>query len=65
MVGFPTVDFAKKVGCHLIDFRLLMNTTIKTPRSDARIVLAIASLGVTSLLFPRGRTDHSCFKLPI
>uniref|UniRef100_A0A453P4K0 ATP-dependent DNA helicase n=1 Tax=Aegilops tauschii subsp. strangulata TaxID=200361 RepID=A0A453P4K0_AEGTS len=45
-------------------FRLLMgktflwNTIITTPRSDARIVLAIASLGVTPFLFPRGRTGH-------
>ena len=52
-------------------FRLLMgktflwNTIITTPRSDARIVLAIASLGVTPFLFPRGRTGHSCIRLPV
>ena len=34
-------------------------------RSDKKIVLAVASSGIASLLFPGGRTAHSKFKIPI
>ncbi|XP_071713210.1 uncharacterized protein [Rutidosis leptorrhynchoides] len=34
-------------------------------RSEGKIVLAVASSGIASLLLPAGRTAHSRFKLPI
>jgi hypothetical protein len=43
----------------------LWNTIIKSLRSDNRVVLAVASSGVASLLLPGGRTGHSRFKIPI
>lgn len=43
----------------------LWNTLICKIRSEKKIVLAVASSGVASLLLPRGRTAHSRFKIPI
>nr|GEW40490.1 helicase-like protein [Tanacetum cinerariifolium] len=44
----------------LID--MLANSTL---RSEEKIVLAVASSGIASLLLPSGRTTHSRFKLPL
>lgn len=43
----------------------LCNALISKVRSEKKIVLAVASSGVASLLLPRGRTAHSRFKIPI
>lgn len=43
----------------------LWNTLICKIRSEKKIVLAVASSGVASLLLPRGCTAHSRFKIPI
>ena len=40
----------------------LWNAVIAKLRSEKKIVLAVASSGVASLLLPRGRTTHSHFK---
>jgi len=42
----------------------LLNAIIARLRSEKKIVLAVASSGVASLLLPRGRTAHSRFKIP-
>jgi hypothetical protein len=42
----------------------LWNAIIAKLRSNKKIVLAVASSGVASLLLPRGRTAHSRFKIP-
>jgi hypothetical protein len=42
----------------------LWNAIITNLRSKKKVVLAIASSGVASLLLPRGRTAHSRFKIP-
>ncbi|XP_020094143.1 uncharacterized protein LOC109714116 [Ananas comosus] len=43
----------------------LWQTIIAKLRSEAEIVLAVASSGIASLLLPGGRTAHSRFKIPI
>lgn len=43
----------------------LWKTIITTLRSEGKIVLAVASSGIASLLLPSGRTAHSRFKLPL
>ncbi|XP_028944574.2 uncharacterized protein [Malus domestica] len=43
----------------------LWTTIIAKIRSENRIVLAVASSGIASLLLPGGRTAHSRFKMPI
>nr|GEU40512.1 DNA helicase [Tanacetum cinerariifolium] len=43
----------------------LWRTLINSMRSEGKIVLAVASLGIASLLLPAGRTAHSRFKLPL
>ncbi|XP_038720029.1 uncharacterized protein LOC120012664 [Tripterygium wilfordii] len=43
----------------------LYQTIITKIRSEAKIVLAVASSGIASLLLPGGRTAHSRFKIPI
>ncbi|GKC83966.1 DNA helicase [Tanacetum coccineum] len=43
----------------------LWKTVITTLRSQGKIVLAVASSGIASLLLPNGRTAHSRFKLPL
>lgn len=43
----------------------LWNVIISKIRSADKIVLAIASSGVASLLLPKGRTAHSRFKIPV
>nr|GEX75019.1 DNA helicase [Tanacetum cinerariifolium] len=43
----------------------LWNTIIYALRAEGRIVLAVASSGVASILLPAGRTAHSRFKLPL
>ncbi|XP_020102972.1 uncharacterized protein LOC109720334 [Ananas comosus] len=43
----------------------LWKTIITKLRSEGRIVLAVASSGIASLLLPGGRTAHSRFKIPI
>ncbi|XP_038711761.1 uncharacterized protein LOC120005955 [Tripterygium wilfordii] len=41
------------------------NAIIAKLRSEGKIVLAVASSGIASLLLPGGRTAHSRFKIPI
>jgi hypothetical protein len=43
----------------------LWTTIITSIRSARKIVLAVASSGVASLLLPGGRTAHSRFKIPV
>lgn len=43
----------------------LWKTIISTLRSEGKIVLAVASSGIASLLLPSGRTAHSRFKIPL
>ncbi|GJV30357.1 DNA helicase [Tanacetum coccineum] len=43
----------------------LWKTIISSLRSQGKIVLAVASSGIASLLLPAGRTAHSRFKLPL
>ncbi|XP_026458363.1 uncharacterized protein LOC113358855 [Papaver somniferum] len=43
----------------------LWRTLISLLRSQGKIVLAVASSGIASLLLPGGRTAHSRFKIPI
>ncbi|GJX54838.1 DNA helicase [Tanacetum coccineum] len=43
----------------------LWKTIINSLRSQGKIVLAVASSGIASLLLPSGRTTHSIFKLPL
>ncbi|XP_017227630.2 uncharacterized protein LOC108192562 isoform X3 [Daucus carota subsp. sativus] len=43
----------------------LWKTIINTLRSEGKIVLAVASSGIASLLIEGGRTAHSRFKIPI
>jgi Cdc6-like AAA superfamily ATPase len=42
----------------------LWNTIIARLQSENKIVLAVASSGVASLLLPKGSTTHSRFKIP-
>ncbi|GJY13681.1 DNA helicase [Tanacetum coccineum] len=42
----------------------LWKAIISTLRSEGKIVLAVASSGIASLLLPSGQTAHSRFKLP-
>jgi hypothetical protein len=42
----------------------LWNAIIAKLQSEKKIVLAVASSGVASLLLPKGRTAHSRFKIP-
>jgi hypothetical protein len=42
----------------------LWNAILTHLRSRQKIVLAVASSGVASLLLPKGRTAHSCVKIP-
>ncbi|GJY61090.1 DNA helicase [Tanacetum coccineum] len=43
----------------------LWRTIISSLRSHGKIILAVASLGIVSLLLPAGHTAHSRFKLPL
>ena len=43
----------------------LWNTIVSYLRARKKIVLAVASSGVASLLLPNGRTSHSRFKIPL
>ncbi|XP_061993578.1 uncharacterized protein LOC133711477 [Rosa rugosa] len=43
----------------------LWHVIISKLRSERKIVLAVASSGIASLLLPNGRTAHSRFKIPI
>lgn len=43
----------------------LYRTIIAKLRSERKIVLAVASSGIASLLLPGGRTAHSKFKIPL
>ncbi|KAH7653509.1 DNA helicase protein [Dioscorea alata] len=43
----------------------LWNTIINGIRTEGKMVLAVASSGIASLLLPGGRTAHSRFKIPI
>lgn len=44
---------------------LFWSTIISRLRSEGKIVLVVASSGITSLLMEGGRTVHSRFKIPI
>ncbi|GKA99464.1 DNA helicase, partial [Tanacetum coccineum] len=44
---------------------ILLKTIISSLRSQGKIVLAVASSGITSLLLPVGRTAHSRFNIAI
>ncbi|XP_073359941.1 uncharacterized protein [Aegilops tauschii subsp. strangulata] len=52
-------------GCGGSGKTFLWNSIIATLRSERRVVLAVASSGVASLLLPGGRTGHSRFKIPV
>lgn len=43
----------------------LWKTVISTLRAEGKIVLAVGSSSVASLLLPSGRTAHSRFKIPL
>ncbi|PIA65362.1 hypothetical protein AQUCO_00100675v1, partial [Aquilegia coerulea] len=43
----------------------LWSTLTSKLRSEGKIVLAVASSGIASLLLPNGRTAHSRFKVPV
>jgi len=43
----------------------LWKALINSLRSEGRIMLAVASSGIASLLLPGGRTAHSKSKIPI
>ncbi|PIA50768.1 hypothetical protein AQUCO_01200187v1 [Aquilegia coerulea] len=43
----------------------LWSTLTSKLRSEGKIVLAVASSGIASLLLPNGRTTHSRFKVPV
>lgn len=43
----------------------LWKTIISALRCEGKIVLAVASSGIASLLLPSGRTAHSRFKIPL
>ncbi|GJV93168.1 DNA helicase [Tanacetum coccineum] len=43
----------------------LWKTILYTLRCERKIVLAVASSGIASLLLPAGRTAHSRFKIPL
>ncbi|XP_076944394.1 uncharacterized protein LOC143615019 [Bidens hawaiensis] len=43
----------------------LWTTIISALRSKGKVVLAVASSGIASLLLPAGRTAHSRFKIPL
>jgi ATP-dependent DNA helicase PIF1 len=43
----------------------LWNAIVSYLRAIRKIVLIVASLGVSSLLLPNGRTTHSRFRIPI
>ncbi|KAG5032582.1 hypothetical protein JHK82_016161 [Glycine max] len=44
---------------------LFSHMTASSLRADKKIVIMVASSGIASLLFPRGRTAHSKFKIPV
>src|SRR4051812_20539886 len=46
-------------------FTWLWRTLSSALRSKKKIVLAVASSGIASLLLPGGRTAHSEFKIPV
>ena len=60
--SFPRVFFVSGHGGTGKTF--LWNCIVKTLRSEGKIVLAVASSGVASLLLPNGRTAHSRFRIP-
>ncbi|GJV30342.1 DNA helicase, partial [Tanacetum coccineum] len=43
----------------------LWKTIIFALRAEGKVVLAVASSGIASLLLPAGRTAHSRFKIPL
>uniref|UniRef100_A0A803NJP1 ATP-dependent DNA helicase n=1 Tax=Cannabis sativa TaxID=3483 RepID=A0A803NJP1_CANSA len=43
----------------------LWNTVIAKLRSESKIVLSVATSGITALLLPNGRTAHSRFHIPL
>ncbi|XP_055835092.1 uncharacterized protein LOC129903565 [Solanum dulcamara] len=43
----------------------LWNTIISKLRSQSKIVLPVATSGITALLLPNGRTEHSRFHIPL
>ena len=43
----------------------IWKSIISTLRSQGKIVLAVASSGIASLLLPSGRTAHTRFKIPL
>jgi len=48
-----------------IDKTFVWRTLLSRLRGQGKIVLAVASSGIASLLLPGGRTAHSRFKIPI
>nr|XP_011470514.1 PREDICTED: uncharacterized protein LOC101290818 [Fragaria vesca subsp. vesca] len=61
----------KSIGCFFVyghggtGKTFLWHTIINRLRSEGKIVLAVASSGIASLLSPNGRTAHSRFKIPL
>ncbi|KAL4573439.1 hypothetical protein LXL04_020245 [Taraxacum kok-saghyz] len=52
-------------GCGGTGKTFLWRTLISSIRSQGKIVLSVASLGIASLLLPGGRTAHSRFRIPL
>nr|GEY71917.1 DNA helicase [Tanacetum cinerariifolium] len=64
----PTSDDKRRLLSHVsrgTSTTFLWKTIISTLRSEEKIVLAVASSGITSLLLPSGSTVHLRFKLPL
>nr|GEV68000.1 reverse transcriptase domain-containing protein [Tanacetum cinerariifolium] len=61
------ITFRDKDGLNLVmDLPIKKSTTLtECLRSEGKIVLAVASSCIASLLLPSGRTAHSKFKLPL
>ncbi len=43
----------------------LYSCLLSTVRAQGRVAIVVASFGIDALLLDRGRTAHSCFKIPM
>ena len=44
---------------------MLQNTVLQRVQDDSKVAIAVASSGTAAILLQRGRTAHSCFKIPL
>ena len=44
---------------------MLQNTVLQRVQDDSKVAIAVASSGIAAILLQRGRTAHSCFKIPL